>query len=151
MDGYDTYRVEIFAGDFRDQKFRTTDMLTISGVAAALGVEVRTVHRMIRDDIFPASHIHKGRQAFWQRQSVRRWEKERLTKEKANARSRRYPSVDVIDREEQKDFALKPIDVQGAVRGTESMGWLLKDDPGEFARQHPNLVEWATKNGLLKR
>jgi predicted DNA-binding transcriptional regulator AlpA len=149
MTSFEIYEVEISKGQLREQEFLAPDMLTVNGVASTLGMSVRTLRRMIKEGTFPNSHIHRGQTAYWQRQFVRTWQRERLRSAPNQKRSGRYSDLDVIDRDEEKQFGRKPIDAQAMVRTMETMKSLLESDPSEFVRQHPHLKKWVRERGML--
>lgn len=144
-----TYRVRLYRRVFEKVELSDSDVLTIAGVAAALGVTVRTIRGWIKSGEFPQSHIQKGQTAYWQRQFVRTWQAESLTIGHRKARGRRYPDLDTIDREDERDFSRKDIKAQAIIRGYEEMKMLLNDDPVEFARQYPSLKPWLKDKKLL--
>jgi predicted DNA-binding transcriptional regulator AlpA len=149
MSGQRDYRVEAFRGVFVTEKLPTKDMLDINRVAVMLGTSVSTLRRMIREGAFPRAHIWRGTTAHWQRQDVRAWQQQHITLGgKKPSKKAIYDDLDQMDIEEEKDFSRKPLDVQAQSRSLSQMTKLLEQDPKEFARQYPNLAQWARERRL---
>lgn len=144
------FKVRILGGGFITQEFSSDAILSFNQVAVALGISSSTLRRLLRTGQFPQSHISRGAKDYWQRQDVRAYQLRRLLIDKVTPPPRsRYKDADGIDREDDRDFGRKPIDLQAAERSFQSYSESLAKDPEQFAREHPNLKRWLKDKGLL--
>lgn len=144
--------VRVVGGGFATHDFSSDSILDFNQVAVALGISASTLRRLLRRGEFPQSHISRGKKDFWQKQDLRAYQMRRiLIDEKPPAERARYRDPDKMDQEDEGEFGLKPLDLQGSERAFRSYTKLLAEEPEQFVREHPNLKEWATERGYLRK
>lgn len=144
------YQVRVVGGGFVTQDFSSNAILSFNQVAVTLGISCSTLRRLLRDGDFPQSHISRGTRNYWQRQDVRAYQLQRILIDKAIPPNRsQYKDADEIDREDDRDFGRKPLDLQASERSFQSYSKHMAEAPEKFAREHPNLKRWMKDKGML--